>query len=239
MGSGEFAPRNRLLAAMPREVLWRLRPHLTPVYVARGTVLCEADESRRRVYFVERGVTSLVTENGASVVIAAVGSEGAVGGPTPLLGGGIAFGRYQMLVSGSALAMEASHFRIALREISKLRSLCEAYTQAFFAQVLQNLLCSRLHSAEQRCARWLVMCDDQIRDDRLELGQDSLAAILGVPQLAADALTSRLRQVGLIRHREGLITILDRGKLEAAACLCYRTLRDYYYDRPLAPANTS
>ena len=227
---------NRLLGALSHEALSALRPHLKPMCLARGDVLCGADESRRCVYFVESGVASLIIETGGSVVLATVGREGAVGGPTLLLGGGIAFGRYQVLVSGSALAMEALQFRIALREILKLRSLCETYTQAFFVQVLQNVACSRLHTAEQRCARWLLMGDDQTEDDTLELAQDSLAAILGVPQLAAEAVASRLLQAGVIRLREGLITVLDRQKLEAAACGCYRIVHDRY-ERSLVRAH--
>jgi Crp-like helix-turn-helix domain len=176
-----------------------------------------------------------MTDPRPTVVVATVGREGAVGGPTLLLGGGIASGRYEMLVSGSALAMEVPHFRIALRDNPKFRNLCEAYTQAFFLQVIQNVACSRLHTVEQRCARWLLMCDHQSGDDTLELAQDSLAAILGVPQSAADAVVARLRQAGLIRLRKGSIVVLDRRKLKAAVCGCYMAFRDRH-DRPLALA---
>jgi hypothetical protein len=172
----------------------------------------------------------LMTESRPAVVVATVGREGAVGGPTLLLGGGIASGRYQMLVSGSALAMEAPHFGIALRDNPRFRNLCEAYTQAFFLQVIQNITCSRLHTAEQRCARWLLMCDDQNRDDTFELAQDSLAAILGIPHLAADTVVARLRHSGLIRLHRGSIMVLDRRRLKAAACGCYRS-----FSRPPRP----
>ena len=102
-----------------------------------------------------------------------------------LLGGAIAFarcqllGRYQMLISGSALATDAPRFRIALRANPKFRRLCGTYAEAVFKQVLLNVACSRLHAAEQRCARWLLMCDDQVGDDTLELAQSRVPAILG------------------------------------------------------------
>jgi CRP-like cAMP-binding protein len=219
---------NQLLATLSNEALSALRPRLEHLSLERGAVLSAANDSTRRVYFVESGLVSLVTENRAPVVVATVGREGSVGGPTLLLGGAIVFGRYQMLTSGAAVAMEASTFRIALRENPKFRSLCEAYTQAFFIQVLENLACSRLHSAEQRCARWLLLCDDQTGDDSFELAQDSLSALLRVPQSVADTVVSGLRLAGLIRLRQGLITIRDRLKLEAAACVCYRRLHDHY-----------
>jgi hypothetical protein len=230
--------RNRLLATLSHEALSALRPHLEPMTAARGAVLCEAHESMWRVCFIESGVASLVTEYPVPVVAATVGREGAVGGHTLLLGG-IAFGRYQMLaryqmlISGSALAVEAPRFRIALRENPKFHRLCESYTEAFFKQVVLNVACSRLHAAEQRCARWLLMCDDQVGDDTLELAQDSLAAMMGVPQMVADAVASRLQRAGLINLREAWITIPDRRKLEEASCVCYRTWH-IHYERLLA-----
>ena len=53
--SARLKPRNRLLAALPPETLSNLRGHLKPVSLPRDTVLCEADEPLRRIYFVEVG----------------------------------------------------------------------------------------------------------------------------------------------------------------------------------------
>jgi hypothetical protein len=93
---------NRLLGTLSHEALSALRPHLKPIAAVRGAVLCDANESKWRVCFIESGLASLVTEHPAPVAVATVGREGAVGGPTLLLGGGIAFGRHEMLISGSA-----------------------------------------------------------------------------------------------------------------------------------------
>jgi CRP-like cAMP-binding protein len=220
--------RNLLLATLPHQTRSALRPHLKLVTLARGAVLSEADDSMRQVCFVERGVVSLVTEHLAAVVVATVGREGAVGGPTLLLGGGSACGRYEMLTSGSALALEATRFNDALQENPSFRKLCEAYSQMFFAQVLQNVTCRKSHSAEQRCASWLLMCEDQIDHETFELAQDSLAAILDVPRVVADAVAARLHCAGLIGLRERLVRITDRRKLKAAACVCYGTWRGHY-----------
>jgi CRP-like cAMP-binding protein len=227
--------KNRLLAGLSRKALSALRPHLKPMSLARGAVLCRADESMYRVYFIESGVATLMTEPCPTVIVATIGREGAVGGPTLLLGGGIASGSYEMLISGSALALEAPHFWTALRDNPKFRNFCGAYTQAFFLQVIQNVACSRLHTAEQRCARWLLMCHDQTGGEAFELAQDSLAAMLGVPQSAADSIAARLRHTGLIRLRKGSIVGLDRQKVKAAACVCYRAFR-HHHNRLLTPA---
>jgi hypothetical protein len=54
-------PRNRLLAALPPEDLWRRRPHLEPVTLPRRKVLFEPDERLTRIYLIETAVVSLVT----------------------------------------------------------------------------------------------------------------------------------------------------------------------------------
>jgi CRP-like cAMP-binding protein len=133
-----------------------------------------------------------------------------------------------MLVPGSALAVEISSFRCALRKRPKLRAFCEAYTRALFVQMLQAVPCNRLHTVEQRCARWLLMCADRAEDDTFELTRESLAEMLGVPQPTVTAIARTLRQAGLISYHWDIITVLDRRELEAAACECYQIVRDRY-----------
>jgi CRP-like cAMP-binding protein len=227
---------NRLLAALPSDVLLSLRPHLKPVSLARGRVLCEADELLGRAYFVEVGAVSLVTvfEDGTTAEMATVGREGMVGIGI-LLGGEHALGRYVVPVSGFAQAIQSSRLRSALRENPEFRAACETYAQAFVAHLLQNVACNAAHRVEQRCARWLLMCDDQAESDTFELTQEDLAERLGVRRSTVTVVTGTLQQAGLIHYRSRTITILDRPGLEATVCECYRIVRNGY-ERPLAEA---
>jgi CRP-like cAMP-binding protein len=227
---GELRPKNRLLAALPANDLLSLRPHLEAVPLAQGCVLLDANAPLTRIHFVENGVASLLTvlENHAPVGVATVGREGAVGVATLLLGGESALGRYQMLVPGSGLAVDVPPFRRALRESARLSAACEAYTRALFVQVLQAVPCARLHTVEQRCARWLLMCADRTEEGTVEITEECLAAILAVPPSTMTAVVCSLQQAGLIRYRRGTITVLDRRGLEAGACECYRIIRDRY-----------
>ena len=236
LGSASFTPRNRLLAALPHDVLSSLRPHLKPVSLPRGRVLCEADEPLERAYFVEVGAVSLVTvfENGTTAEMATVGREGMVGIGI-LLGGGHALGRYVVPVSGFAHAIETSRLRSALRVSLELRAACETYAQAFVAHLLQNVACNAAHRVEQRCARWLLMCADQTENDTFELTQEYLAEMLGVRRSTVTVVAGTLQQAGLIHYRRGAITILDRRGLEATVCECYRIVRNGY-ERPLVDA---
>ena len=229
MPSTELAPRNRLLAALPPDVLWRLRPHLKPVSLARGSVLCEPDEPVKRVYFVETGAVSLVTvfEDGATAEMATVGREGVVGIGT-LLGGEHALGRYLVALPGFGFAVEACRFQDALRENSELRTVCESYAQAFLANLLQNVACNACHQVEQRFARWLLMCDDQADDAAFELTHEYLAEMLGVRRSTVTVVAGSLQNAGLIRYHRGAITVVDRRRLETVACECYRIVHDRY-----------
>jgi CRP-like cAMP-binding protein len=225
-----FEPHNRLLAALPGRDLQTVQPHIEAAPLARGSVLFEVGESLTRVYFVETGVVSLLTafENRIAVGVALVGREGAVGVGSLLLGGDTALGRYRVLVPGSALTIELPAFRRALRQGPKLRMACEASTRALLVQLLQAVPCTRLHTVEQRCARWLLMCADRTEDDTFELAQECLAEMLGVPDSTWTAVVGSLQQAGLIDYRRGAIKVLDRLSLEAAACECYRIVRDRY-----------
>jgi CRP-like cAMP-binding protein len=230
MGSGRLEPRNRLLATVlsGRDFL-SLEPHLEAVPLARGSVLLDTDEPLTRVYFIETGVAALLTtlENRA-VGVATVGQEGVVDVHTLLLGGETSLGRCQVLVPGMAMAMEVSRFRAALGRSPKLHAACQAYTRALLVQILQAVPCNRLHTVEQRCARWLLMCADRTDGDALEVARQGLAQMLGVAQPTLTTVARKLQSEGLIRCGRSAITVVDRRGLEVAACECYRIVRNRY-----------
>lgn len=226
---GGAALSNLLLAALPGEGLCSLSPHLEPVALIRGQVLAEAGEELAHVYFVEAGTVALmaVFQNGATGVMATVGREGMVG-VGALVGSEGGFGRHLVQVPGSAQAVEVSQFRRALRQNSMLRATCQAYARAFLGQVLQTIACSSIHGVEERCARWLLVSHDRSDSDTLLLTQDFLAQMVAVRRTTAAAAIRNLHRAGLIGYRQGMITILDRRRLEAAACECYARDRERY-----------
>ena len=98
--------------------------------------------------------------------------------------------------------------------------------RARLVQLLQAVPCSRLHTVEQRCARWMLMCADRTEDDTFELTQECLAEMLGVPHSTVTTVGGTLQHARLIHYRRDTITVLDRRGLEATACECYRIVRD-------------
>src|SRR6202142_3365536 len=72
---------NRLLGAMEAASLARIAPHLEPVVLKLGDVVCEAGGILKHAYFPQGTVLSLLTvlENGSAIETANIGSEGAFG----------------------------------------------------------------------------------------------------------------------------------------------------------------
>jgi Mn-dependent DtxR family transcriptional regulator len=91
--------------------------------------------------------------------------------------------------------------------------------------VQQTAACNALHSLEARLARWLLQTLDRADGAELRLTQDFMAQMLAVRRTTVTVIASKLQYAGLIRYRRGLIQVLDRCRLEEAACECYQTIR--------------
>jgi Crp-like helix-turn-helix domain len=119
------------------------------------------------------------------------------------------------------------------------RQLLHRYTRAFLLQVAQTASCTRAHSLEERCARWLLMTHDRVGEASFPLAQEFLATMPGVRRAGVGVAAGILQRAGVIRYRRGQITVLERAGLEAASCECYAVVRTHF-DRLLgaAPAPT-
>lgn len=214
-------PRNRLLAAMPREPLGQILPTLTHVELPSGMVIYEPKVSIKYVYFVLTGIISLVSEmREGTVEVGTVGCEGMTGIPL-VLSADTMPSRAFVQVPGEALRMSADDLLRAMQESPKLRRLIYRYVQALFDQTAQHAACNRLHALEERCARWLLMTHDRVVGDVLLLKQQFLAEMLGVHRPAVTLAAGALQKAGIIRYSRGKVTVLDRTALENASCECY------------------
>jgi CRP-like cAMP-binding protein len=229
MNGAGHGSRNLLLASLPHDAFLSVRPHLKRMSLPRGQVLCDIGEPLRCVYFVEQGAVSLMTvfEDSTTAEMATVGCEGLVGMGI-LLGDDTALGRYVVTLAGFALAVERSRFAAALDESPMVRGACESYARAFTAHLFQNVACNANHSVERRCARFLLTCADQTGAQTFVLTQEFFAKMLGVRRSTVTIVARNLQQRGLIRYGPGAIEVLDRRRLEAAACKCYKVVRDGY-----------
>jgi len=102
------------------------------------------------------------------------------------------------------------------------------YLSAYLYQVSQAVACNGLHPVRQRCCRWLLMTHDRVHNDELPLTHEFLGIMLGVRRASVTEVLQPLQEMGLIRSRRGVITVLDRTQLEAESCECYRRVVDEY-----------
>jgi CRP-like cAMP-binding protein len=219
--------RNRILASLPKSELERLEPHLSLVSLPARKVLV-ADKLTCG-YFLDSGIASTVVTlcSGDTVEVGAAGCEGLVG-MSILLGARTAMGQTFMQVGGSGFRMSAAHLRDAFDHCPELRQRILHFMQAFLVQIAQTAACNRLHTIEERLARWLLTCRDRAGSDQLTLTHDFLAQMLGAPRTTVTQAAGELQRAGLIACARGAITITDRGRLERAACECYGAVREAY-----------
>jgi CRP-like cAMP-binding protein len=154
------------------------------------------------------------------VEIATVGNEGMVGLPL-VLGGESTPDTCFCQVAGRADRIPAGPFKEALRASSAMQRLLLRDTQALLNQVAQAAACNRMHPVEERCARWLLLTHDRAGTDTFALTHEFLGYMLGTRRASVSLAAAILQQAGLITYRRGVVTILDRPGLEAAACECY------------------
>ena len=219
---------NRLLAALPPDELEAIRPELEPFSHEVRDVIYHADEPIEHVVFPCTGVISLLTlgdEARTLIEVATVGNEGFVGLPV-FLGADRTAGMAISQIPGRAVRMEAEAFRQAVARSPELTALLNRYTLALFTQVAQTSFCNRIHPIEQRCARWLLMCNDRVESPEYPLTHEFLSQMLGVRRAGVSEAVGGLRDRGLIDYRRGWVQILDRDGLEAASCECYRIILD-------------
>jgi CRP-like cAMP-binding protein len=221
--------KNRLLAALPNEEYQRLFPNLETVSLAVKQALYEPREPIEHVYFPNTGlVISLlaIMENSTIAEVGLVGNEGLVGLPVFL---GVETTPFKAIVQmpGNAMRMKVDVFKHSLNSGGRLSGLLHRYTYTLMSQISQSVAChSRRHSVEQRCCRWLLMNHDYMNSDQFPLTQEFLSQMLGVRRASVTVVIGRLQKAGLLRHSQGQMTILNRQGLEAAACECYKLIKE-------------
>ncbi len=227
---------NRLLTLLPPHDLARLMPRMTRVPMTRKRVLHKGGEPIREVYFPNDGVCSMTTvmRDGRMVEVATIGSEGMVG-LNAIFGRETINSESLVQVPGTdAWALDVDDFRAELEQSTALAMIVNRYLQGFLVMVLQSTACNSLHSAEERCARWLLMTRDRVGAPEFPMTQELLAVMLGVRRPTVTLIVQKLSQRGFVRYSRGRLAIADAPGLERVSCECYATVRAEF-DRLLAP----
>jgi CRP-like cAMP-binding protein len=237
-------PRNRILRLLPENVYSQLCPYLEAITFNKGDVIYGAGDRIENIFFIESGLVVLykIMQDGRSVEVGVVGSEGVVG-LAGIIGANTAIADSDVQLSGNSLRIKADLVRAAVENDENARLILHRYSQFFIEQLIQIAACNALHSLEQRCCRWLLTAHDSVRSDTLTVTHEFLATMLGVQRAGVSLAVGNLQRRGMIRCGRGVVTILNREALELSACECHKAIRSELeallplYCHPGMPAN--
>lgn len=218
--------RNGILAALPAEELALLQQQMEMVWLEQRTPLLRPDEPISHVYFPETAVISLVNTfaDGTAVEVGTTGCEGMVG-LTLFLAAETSSVTAFAQIPGMAGRIRADAFLELAKAPGTLHQMLLRYADAFLAQVAQTAACNATHLVQERCARWLLMTHDRVDRDTLPLTQEFLAFMLGVRRAGVSVVMHTLQEEGVVSYSRGDVRVLDRARLEAVSCECYRAVR--------------
>jgi CRP-like cAMP-binding protein len=222
----EVTDTNLLLSALHPKDRDRLLANATSVNLPMKVVLYRSEKQPRYGFFITSGFASIVTrlEQGHSAEVGMIGPEGLVGA-LHLLGPGLSPSECFMQSDGTALKISFEHLCEAYLQSTGIRQRILEFVQTQALSASQISACHRLHGAEARLARWLLMVRDRIKSDVLDLTQEFLAEMLGSRRSTVTLVAGALQRKGLIEYSRGRVRILDGKDLEAAACSCYPIIR--------------
>jgi CRP-like cAMP-binding protein len=222
--------RNHLLAMLSEDEYQALAPHLHPFHTQQKDVLGERDKPLDHVYFPCTSVLSVLAymANGIAVEVGTIGNEGFFGVEV-LVGGELSTETTVCQVEGDNLRMAVPDFKDAIDGNTPLRRLGQRYLMAYLSLVSQSVACNRLHTIEERFARWVLMTHDRVEGNEFHLTQEFLADMLGVHRPSVSVVAGAFQQAGLIRYNRGHMSILNRHGLEDACCECYGMVRKQFH----------
>jgi CRP-like cAMP-binding protein len=217
---------NQILLDLPANEREMLFPKLEFVRLKIHHVLHEPGDTIKSAYFCDTGVISVLSvfSDGRCVEVGLVGKEGFVG--LPLIAGFLTSPtRAISQIDATAFRVDSETLMVILRQCPELARQLLQCSQIMSMQATQIAACNRLHEVDERLARWLLMCADRVGSNSVSLTQEFLAQMLGTRRASVTVAAGILQKAGLITYSRGDVKIVERLKLEEAACECYALMQ--------------
>jgi CRP-like cAMP-binding protein len=209
---------NCILRSLSKEDRTLLLPFLLYVDLPVHRQLSVPNRKIDHIYFIERGIASIVLTVGREKLIEAgiIGHEGMVGLPV-ILGTDRSPTSAIMQVAGSALQMETGRILEAMEKSATLHRTLQQYAHAFMMQTACTILANGHATIRERLARWLLMAHDRFDSDALPLTHELLSTMLGVRRSGVTATLKKFELMKFVDRRRGNIIIVDRDGLASLA----------------------
>ncbi len=218
----QYSSGNRLLDALPASDFANLERDLTIVALKAHQSTHSVGRVMSHVDFPIDAVLSVVAtlKNGDTVEVGTVGSESFVESEAALESS-VSSRTSFCQVQGSVGRMSIACFEQRMETSVMFARFMRHNVRAVLFSSQQFTVCNVKHAVIQRCARWLAMTADRVGRPEFTLTLDFLAIMLGVPSARVSEAADALQLMGAIEYRQGVVTIVDRGRLERVTCECY------------------
>jgi CRP-like cAMP-binding protein len=221
--------RNLLLASLSEANRDLLLEDCVEISLPLRTSLYKPEEEPAYAYFLTSGFASVVASSpdGDTAEVGLIGREGVVGG-FHLLGPAKVPTDCFIQLDATGLRVGMPHLRQAFRSVPEINGRVLEFIQSQGLALSQIAGCHRFHEAEERLARWLLMAQDRSQSDVLHLTQEFLSMMLGARRTTVTMIAGAMQRSGLIEYNRGTVKIPSRPNLEAAACDCYRVVKELH-----------
>lgn len=235
----DVARSNRLLGALEPASRKLIDPHLEPINLKLGDIVCEAGAFLKHAYFPRGAVLSLLTilENGSAIEAANIGREGAFGLFSAMYSR-VSFNRCLVQLEGNMVRCPIELIRSEFSRSEHVRNLFVSYSETLLSQVQQTVACNAMHTTEEKMCRWLLMMHDRVDGETLPYTHEFLSQMLGANRKSITLAAQALQNAGLISYRRGNIKILNCPGLKKASCECYAVVEERF-DAFLTPPLTA
>jgi CRP-like cAMP-binding protein len=212
---------NNLIRMIDPEHFLRLRQFIKRANLIKDEYIYQQDDRISMIYFPETAVVSefQILEDGRTIEVSLIGSEGAVGVPSAF-NSCRAANCTQVCVPGTALAIGRDVFEREVASDPRLQFVLHNYLNGQIKQLSQRVVCNTFHSVEQRFCTWLVTLQNRSRRDSFRITHEHVARVLGVHRPSVTCIAQTLRDKELIDYGRARLVIRDRAGLEKLACRC-------------------
>ena len=225
------AVKNKILLSLPDSEFSAIRPYLELLSLPHHFSVHEPNQKGEFGHFLNCGMISLVvaTEDGKTVEVGVIGNEGFAGS---VLAVGLRRSSLREIVqiAGDGFRITASALQALLPSLPELQLTLSRYAVLLGMQVAQTAACNRLHTVEQRLARWLLVTQDRVDAGMLPLTHDFLATMLGTDRPSVSLAAASFQRKQVLQYGRGAVTILNRKELERLSCECYSQIQQFNGD---------
>ncbi|MDB5594692.1 MAG: cAMP-binding protein [Hyphomicrobiales bacterium] len=213
---------NAILTHLGPENRARMRHLFQPISFSADEVLVIPGRAIEQVYFIEKGLASVVCEgDGRQSEVAMIGPEGMIGYPA-VLGCTSTPQKTVIQIAGRAHRIAAADLCREARHNSELHQTLMFFVNDIMLQISDACFANAQQTVEVRLARWLLMAADRLGAADVPLTHDRISAMLGCRRAGVTMSMHLLEGEKAIRATRGRIVIQDRAKLEQIAGSAYK-----------------